>query len=180
MLSVPDSADYEGPMRWVFPTQKNYFVKDLVRRVKNLGSHEDLKAADGVGGGGRCYPRCPPDVRVLPALSAQHMGQGANCGAQKCSVSPCLCMSCSSDHMSCLLESVEVKDVYAHQSSCQRVPLHVLLANRTSARTEVKDTGASSNLYSGISCVAVNQRPVSQETALRAARAGGGAERLCA
>lgn len=59
MLSVPDPADYDGPMRWVFPTDKNYFVKDLVRRIKNLGSHEDLKAAAGAADGhGGMLPRC--------------------------------------------------------------------------------------------------------------------------
>jgi hypothetical protein len=34
ILSVPDPEDYEGPLtRWVFPTEENYFVKDLLYRL---------------------------------------------------------------------------------------------------------------------------------------------------
>ena len=45
LLSVPDPTDYEGPNRWVFPTEENYFVQDMRRRISGQGSMDDLRAA---------------------------------------------------------------------------------------------------------------------------------------
>ena len=47
---MPDPTDYEGPNRWVFPTEDNYFVQDMVRRIAGIGIAEDL--GEGVEDGG--------------------------------------------------------------------------------------------------------------------------------
>ena len=52
MLSVPDPTDYEGPNRWVFPTEDNYFVQDMQRRISGQGSMDDLRAAGENGNKG--------------------------------------------------------------------------------------------------------------------------------
>lgn len=53
ILSAPDPADYEGPLtRWVFPTDDNYFVEDIVERVKGVHEFDNKE---------RCKP---PSVRT--------------------------------------------------------------------------------------------------------------------
>jgi hypothetical protein len=52
LLSVPDPTDYEGPNRWVFPTEDNYFVQDMVKRIAGIGIAEDLQQGDDPGAKG--------------------------------------------------------------------------------------------------------------------------------
>ena len=86
LLSVPDPTDYEGPNRWVFPTEDNYFVQDMVRRIAGIGIAEDLQEGDTTGGAKgapalkrRCGPRsvpmsqrewqCPNSKRIMACMT---------------------------------------------------------------------------------------------------------------
>ncbi|BDA44984.1 Putative magnesium transporter MRS2-G [Coccomyxa sp. Obi] len=61
ILSAPDPADYEGPLtRWVFPTDDNYFVEDIVERLKGVHKYDSKERE-------KLERRLPFEFKVLEA-----------------------------------------------------------------------------------------------------------------